>query len=247
MVWFQALLASFITSLVSLVGIFFLSFSIEKLKKIIMFLVSLSAGALLGGAFFHLLPEALEISGSKTWSYVLVGILIFFILEKIIHWRHCHEPSCDEHPHSLGVMNIIGDGLHNLIDGAVIAGAFLIDTNLGILTTIAVISHEVPQEIGDFGVLIYAGYSVKRALLFNFLSALGSVLGALIVLILNQKVDGLMTVLLPLTAGGFIYIASSDLIPELRKEIKISESLKQLLGIIIGLSLILVLDFFFHH
>ena len=108
MVWFQALLASFITSLVSLVGIFFLSFSIEKLKKIIMFLVSLSAGALLGGAFFHLLPEALEISGSKTWSYVLVGILIFFILEKIIHWRHCHEPSCDEHPHSLGVMNIIG-------------------------------------------------------------------------------------------------------------------------------------------
>ena len=124
MVWFQALLASFITSLVSLVGIFFLSFSIEKLKKIIMFLVSLSAGALLGGAFFHLLPEALEISGSKTWSYVLVGILIFFILEKIIHWRHCHEPSCDEHPHSLGVMNIIGDGLHNLIDGAVMAGAF---------------------------------------------------------------------------------------------------------------------------
>ena len=247
MVWFQALLASFITSLVSLVGIFFLSFLIEKLKKIIMFLVSLSAGALLGGAFFHLLPEALEISGSKTWSYVLVGILIFFILEKIIHWRHCHEPSCDEHPHSLGVMNIIGDGLHNLIDGAVIAGAFLIDTNLGILTTIAVISHEVPQEIGDFGVLIYAGYSVKRALFFNFLSALGSVLGALIVLILNQKVDGLMTVLLPLTAGGFIYIASSDLIPELRKEIKISESLKQLLGIIIGLSLILVLDFFFHH
>lgn len=248
MVLFYILLASLITSLISLVGIFFLSFSIDRLKKTIMFLVSLSTGALLGGAFFHLLPESVEMfdnHSNEVWFYVLFGIILFFILEKIIHWRHCHIPTCDEHPHSLGVMNLVGDGLHNLIDGAVIAGAFLVDIRLGVLTTIAVISHEVPQEIGDFGVLIHAGYKPKRALWFNFISGSFSILGALIVFFLGQKIDGLMAIIIPITAGGFIYIASSDLIPELKKEVSLNKSLKQLLGIFIGLSLMLALSFFF--
>jgi len=243
------LLASLITSLISLVGVFFLSFSIDRLKKIIMFLVSLSTGALLGGAFFHLLPEAVEMSdhhSQAVWLYILLGIILFFILEKIIHWRHCHVPTCDEHPHPLGIMNLIGDGFHNLIDGAVIAGSFLVDIRLGILTTIAVISHEVPQEIGDFGVLIHAGYKTKKALWLNFISGSFSILGALIVFFLGQGMEGLMNIIIPITAGGFIYIASSDLIPELKKEVSINKSLKQLLGIFIGLALMFSLNFLFH-
>jgi len=241
--------ASVITSLVSLIGIFFLSFSIKRLKKIIMFLVSLSAGALLGSAFLHLIPEAVEMSDhhdSTVWFGILGGIILFFILEKIIHWRHCHEPTCDDHPHPVGPMNLIGDGLHNLIDGMIIAGAFLVDVRLGVLTTVAVISHEVPQEIGDFGVLIHAGYSVKKALFYNFISASFSILGALIVILLGTYLDGFIEFIIPITAGGFIYIASSDLIPELKKEIKISKSLKQLLGIFLGLGVMVATNLLLH-
>lgn len=252
-VYIYILLASIITSLISLVGVFFISFSTKRLKKIIMFLVSLSAGALLGNAFLHLIPEAVEIfnhddngHSNIIWLGVLGGIILFFILEKIIHWRHCHVPTCDEHPHPLGAMNLIGDGLHNLIDGMVIAGAFIIDIRLGVLTTIAIISHEVPQEIGDFGVLIHAGYSIKKALFYNFISASFSILGALFVIFLGGYLDGFSQIIIPVTAGGFIYIASSDLIPELKKENKISQSLKQLAGIIIGLSVMVVINLFFH-
>lgn len=241
--------ASILTSLISLIGVFFLSFSINKLKKIIMFLVSLSAGALLGSAFLHLIPEAVEMSDhhdGTVWFGILGGIILFFILEKIIHWRHCHEPTCDDHPHPVGPMNLIGDGLHNLIDGMIIAGAFLVDIRLGVLTTIAVISHEVPQEIGDFGVLIHAGYSVKKALFYNFISASFSILGAIIVILLGAHLDGFIEFIIPITAGGFIYIASSDLIPELKKEIKISKSLKQLLGILLGLGVMVVINLLLH-
>lgn len=248
-VYLYILLASLLTSLISLVGVFFLSFSIKRLKKIIMFLVSLSAGALLGNAFLHLIPEAVEMSdhyGNGVWLGVLGGIVLFFILEKIIHWRHCHVPTCDDHPHPVGPMNLVGDGLHNLIDGMVIAGAFLIDVRLGVFTTIAVISHEVPQEIGDFGVLIHAGYKVKKALFYNFISASFSILGAIVMMVLGSYLDGFIEIIIPITAGGFIYIASSDLIPELKKDYKIKESLKQLLGIFIGLSLMIFLNLFFH-
>ena len=213
-----------------------------------MFLVSLSAGALLGNAFLHLLPESVELfdNGKIIWLGVLGGILLFFILEKIIHWRHCHVPTCDEHPHSLGVMNLIGDGLHNLIDGMIIAGAFLIDFRLGVITTVAVISHEIPQELSDFGVLIYAGYKVKKALWFNFISGLFSVLGAIIVIIIGGHIEGFANIIIPITAGGFIYIASSDLLPELKKENKIKNNLVQLLGIFIGIGVMILLDVFFH-
>ncbi|MDD3711248.1 MAG: ZIP family metal transporter [Patescibacteria group bacterium] len=248
-IYFYIIIASVITSLLSFVGVLFLSFSIKKLKKIVMFLVSLSAGALLGGAFLHLIPEALEEvdhHSNMVWFGILGGIILFFILEKIIHWRHCHEITCDEHPHPIGVMNLVGDGLHNLIDGMVIAGAFLVDIRLGVLTTVAVITHEIPQEIGDFGVLIHAGYSVKKALFYNFISASFSILGAIIVILLGTYLDGFVEFIIPITAGGFIYIASSDLIPELKKEIRINKSLKQLLGIIIGLGIMIVLNSFFH-
>jgi zinc and cadmium transporter len=246
-IYLYIFLASLLTSLLSFVGVLFLSFSIKRLKKIVMFLVSLSAGALLGDAFLHLLPEAVEgmENSMVIWFGVLAGIIIFFSLEKIIHWRHCHEPTCESHPHTLGVMNLVGDGLHNLIDGMIIAGSFLVDIRLGVITTIAVISHEIPQEIGDFGVLIHAGYKAKKALLFNFFSGLFSVLGALIVILIGVYSENFINFIIPITAGGFIYIASSDLIPELKKDTSLNKTLKQLLGIFMGLALMLLLKFLF--
>lgn len=247
------IIASFVTSLFSLIGVFFLSLSLGRLKKIIMFLVSLSAGALLGDAFLHLLPEILEKSHQAgqdhnefIWFGVLGGIILFFVLEKIIHWRHCHIPTSEEHVHPVGKMNLIGDALHNLIDGMIIAGAFLLDVNLGIITTFAVISHEIPQEIGDFGVLIHAGYKVKKALLFNFLSGLFSLLGAVLAVIFSFYSESFIDFIIPITAGGFIYIASSDLIPELKKECSFSKSLGQLGGIFLGLGFMVLIKFLFH-
>jgi len=247
LIYLYIFLASLVTSLLSFIGVLFLSFSIERLKKIVMFLVSLSAGALLGDAFLHLLPESVEVmeNSMTVWFGVLAGIIIFFSLEKLIHWRHCHEPTCEAHPHTLGIMNLVGDGLHNLIDGMIIAGSFLVDVRLGVITTIAVISHEIPQEIGDFGVLIHAGFKAKKALLFNFISGLFSILGAVIAIVIGFYSDSFINFIIPITAGGFIYIASSDLIPELKKETKFHKTLKQLLGIFIGLGLMMLLKVLF--
>lgn len=237
----------FLVSALSLVGVFFLSFSQEIFKKLIFFLVSLSAGALIGDSFLHLLPEAAEKSqGSlETWIWVIVGLIVFFILEKIIHWRHCHIPTGPEHPHPLGLMNLIGDSLHNFFDGVVIAGSFLISLPLGIATFIAVIAHEIPHEIGNFGILIYAGYSRGRALFLNFLTALTALLGALVAVVWGSKVAGFYDFIIPFTAGGFIYVATADLIPELKKETAALKSLWQLICILIGIGLMLGLKLIF--
>ena len=247
MIYFYILLSLLITSLLSLVGILFFKISVSKLEKVIMFLVSLSAGTLLGDSFLHLLPEAVESleNGLALWSGVLGGIILFFILEKIICWRHCHIPTSENHIHPVGTMNLVGDALHNFIDGMIIAGSFIIDLNLGFITTIAVISHEIPQEIGDFGVLIHAGFSVKKALFFNFISALTSLLGAAVIILLGQRISGLTDLIVPITAGGFIYIAASDLIPELKKEVSANKTLKQLLGIFLGLGIMVLVKFIF--
>ncbi len=247
MVYFYILLALLITSLLSLIGVFFFKISVSKLEKVIMFLVSLSAGTLLGDSFLHLLPEAVELleNDFMIWLGVLGGIILFFILEKIICWRHCHIPTSNNHIHPVGTMNLVGDALHNFIDGMIIAGSFIVDFNLGIITTIAVISHEIPQEIGDFGVLIHAGFSTKKALLFNFFSALASILGAIIIIFLGQKIIGLSDLILPITAGGFIYISASDLIPELKKDVSINKTIKQLLGIFLGLGIMILVKFIF--
>ena len=239
MVWVYTLAAVFIVSLVSFVGIVTVSFRLEALKKIVMYLVSLSAGALLGGAFFHLIPEAAETQGFNINLAVLLllGILTFFVLEKIIHWRHCHIPTSKEHPHPFALMNLVGDGLHNFIDGMLIAGSFLVSVQLGITTTMAVMLHEIPQEIGDFGVLVHGGFSRFKALLVNFASGLTAVLGAIVILALNVEIGTVAMILVPFTAGGFIYIAASDLIPELRKDIKPINSLFQLIFLVLGLAI----------
>ena len=173
------LLSTFLVSLISFIGVFTLSLKEKFLNKILLILVSFAAGALIGGAFFHLLPEALEISFDlNIFVYLVVGIFVFFILERVLHWRHCHKGKCDVHPFTY--LNLVGDGVHNFIDGLIIAASFLTNISLGIITTIAVIFHEIPQEIGDFGILVYGGFSRTKALFFNFLSALTAILGALV-------------------------------------------------------------------
>lgn len=239
--WVYTLVSILIVSLISLVGLLAITVKVKKLKKIILFLVSFSTGALLGGAFIHLLPEAIgELGFTMQVSLsVLGGILAFFVLEKFIHWRHCHIPTSKDHPHPLAFMNLVGDGVHNFIDGMIIAAGYLIDFRLGLTTTVAVMLHEIPQEIGDFGVLIHAGFSKYKALFYNFLSALTAVFGAIVVFLMHPNQEVIVQLLIPFTAGGFIYIASSDLIPELHKETDPKKSAIQLLGIILGIMIML--------
>jgi len=220
MVWLYTILAVIIVSAISLVGVFTLAIKSKYLNNILHFFVAFSTGALIGDTFLHLLPEAIEKNSRTVWPLALIiGILFFFLLEKILRWRHCHEEAC-ENPKHLGPMNLIGDGFHNIIDGILIGASFLVSPTLGLATTVAVILHEIPQEMGDFGVLLHSGYTVKKALFYNFLSGLVSVFGAILILIVGQSVVSVTNFMIPLAAGGFLYIALSDLVPELHKETK---------------------------
>lgn len=241
--WFYTILSVLGVSLIAFAGLFTFSLKIERLKKILLFLISFAAGSLLGDAFIHLLPEAVDLSGQtlSIYLWILGGLVLFFVLEKILKWRHCHEPTTEGHPHPVGTMNLIGDGVHNFIDGAIIAGSFLISPALGLATTLAVIMHEIPQEIGDFGILIHAGYSRFQALFYNFISALTAVAGAALTLIFGTSFSNLTSYLIPLTIGGFIYIASADLIPELHKEVRLGHSIFQLLSFLAGIGLMALL------
>lgn len=241
--WLFSLLSVFLISLLSFIGLLFLAVKKELLQKILLFLVSFATGGLLGGAFLHLLPEAAEQLGLG-WGFSLItlgGILAFFVLEKFIFWRHCHIPTSKTHPHPVVFMNLVGDGFHNLLDGVMVAASFMTDFSLGIVTTLAVLIHEIPQEIGDFGVLVYGGFSKVKALLFNFASGLIAILGVILTLALGAKFTNLVPLILPFTAGGFIYIASSDLIPELKKETQVGKSFLQFLGLLLGIGLMFFL------
>ena len=245
-VWLYTIGSVIIVSLISLAGVFSISIDEKRLAKMLLFMVSFAAGALLGDAFLHLLPESVEDGlGLKAPVFILVGIFAFFVLEKIICWRHCHIPTSDEHPHPVGMMNLVGDGFHNLLDGMIIAGSYLVSLPLGVSTTIAVILHEIPQEIGDFGILVHAGYSIRKAVMFNFLSALTSVVGAVLTLSIGLKTESVSTFLVPFTIGSFVYISTADLIPELKKEVVLKKSMLQLLFILLGaaaMGVLLLLD-----
>lgn len=220
---FIIILSTFLISLLAFVGALFL---IKKklIEKISLFLISLSAGALMGGAFLHLIPETLERSNdSNIFIYVLVGFSLFFAVEKILHWRHCHDEKCKLH--TFAYMNLVGESVHNFIDGLIIAASFVVDINLGIITTFAIALHEIPQEIGDIGVLIYGGFKKSKALILNFIVALTVVLGGIMGYYLIDYVNAAALFLLPFAAGGFIYISASDLIPEIRKEKSLPKSL----------------------
>jgi len=230
-------------SFASLSGIVF--FVRKKPSNTMLFaLVSLATGTLLGAAFFGLLPEAIaESDATSVLGMALAGFLAFFALEKVFLWHHHHESEHHEHP--VGYLNLISDGVHNFFDGAVIAAAFLTSPPIGIATTIAVLLHEIPQEIGDLGLLLYSGFSLKKAVLFNFLTALTALLGGLAFYFAAGALDGLKAAGLAFTAGMFIYIASADLVPTLHKETNPKQSLLQLSIIVLGALVIMGIGIFF--
>ncbi len=245
MILLNILIACFLISVCVWVAVLFLFFKKETLSQITMFLVSLSAGALIGGAFLHLLPEASEgMEAEKLFFVVLSAFVIFFLIEKLFHWRHCHQENCEIH--TFGYMNLVGDFIHNFIDGLVIASVFMVDFKLGIITTLAIALHEIPQEIGDFGVLIHAGFNKTKALVLNYLVATSVILGGIVGYFATFYVNGVMAYLLPIAAGGFIYIAASDLMPEIRKESNVKKSIISFGIFLLGIILMFAVKFLEH-
>lgn len=237
-VWLYTLLSVLVVSAVSLVGIVTLGLNHDRLKSILFYLVSFSAGALLGDVFIHLLPEMSEMGfGVREGIYFLIGIVLFFILERFIHWQHSHVDDHDERVHSVVYLTMAGDTLHNFIDGIVIAASFLVNPTLGIATTIAVVLHEIPQEIGQYAILIHGGWGKAKALWYNLISALSSVVGAVIVLVFAKNIDGPPTFLLAFAGASFIYIALSDLVPELHKEVGKRRSVIQFIWFVAGIAM----------
>ncbi|MBU1088807.1 ZIP family metal transporter [Patescibacteria group bacterium] len=232
--------ATLLISLVSLIGLVGIILSKKTLKNVLVFLVSLSAGTLMGGVFLHLLPEAMEELETKmVLNTTLLSFLLFFVLEKVLGWRHCHESECEIH--SFGYMNLFGDAIHNFVDGLVIAGAFVNSIPLGMSTSLAILVHEIPQEIGDFGVLVHAGFKKRQALLMNFLSGLAAVFGALLGYFISESGVAMEKFLLPLAAGGFLYIGASDLLPEIRKEKSLKKSILSFVIFLVGIGMMWLL------
>jgi len=238
------IITTFTIALLAFVGVFALSLKEKILNEILLFLVSLSAGALMGGAFIHLIPESVEKYGNgDILILVLVGFILFFIIEKVLHWRHCHKGKCDVH--TFHYMNLVGDSIHNFIDGLIMAAAFITSIPLGITTTFAIAAHEIPQEIGDFGVLIYGGFEKKKAIIMNFIVALTVVAGGIAGYIISSKIHDATTFLLPFAAGGFIYIAATDLVPEIKKELDFKKYMATLLIFILGIFIMWTVKYIF--
>lgn len=236
------LLSTFLVSLGGFAGLVTLVVNYEKVEKVLLGLVALSAGALMGGAFLHLLPEALvEIETEAGFEFVLIAFVTFFIIEKVFHWRHCHKDDCEIH--TFGYMNLVGDSLHNFIDGLVLAAAFTTDVRLGLTATLAVSMHEIPQEIGDFGVLLYAGFGKVRALLLNFAVALLAMAGGVVGYWFATAVEKNSAYLLAFAAGGFIYIGAADLLPEIKKEKSGLKSMLWLIAFVLGIGMMWLLKF----
>lgn len=228
-------------SLLALVGIAGFSLGRRRLEAGLPFLVSFSAGTLLGDAFLHLLPETAESVGFgvTVGGAVLAGLFVAFVVENYIAWHH-HHGTGRHHPRPLSYMILFGDGVHNFIDGVIIATSYLVSIPLGIATTLAIAFHEVPQEVGDFGVLVYGGLPARRALAYNFATALTAFLGAGLVLGLAGRLP-LLELLLPLAAGNFIYIAGSDLLPEIKAERDRARSTAHMATFVVGIAVMYAL------
>jgi zinc and cadmium transporter len=220
---------------IALVGSVTLVLSEAALKRLLLPLVALAAGSLLGGALFHLLPEAVAQLGNELDVYVAVvaGLVVFFLLEQFLHWHHCHQPVSRHRP--VGYLILLADGVHNLIGGLAVGGAFVVDVELGLVAWLVAAAHEVPQELGDFGILVHSGWSRRAALLFNLASGLTFLVGAWIAYALSGALD--VALLLPFAAGNFLYIAVSDLLPQLRSE-ALGEELVQFAAFCTGLLLL---------
>lgn len=241
--------ATFVISLIAFVGALTLFLKEKLLNKILMVLVSFSAGALVGGAFLHLMPEAIievgvdEVSILNVFLYLLLGFCVFFILEQLIRWHHHHATT---HPEIMpfSYLILISDGIHNLIDGLVMAASFMVSFPIGIVTALAIALHEIPQEIGDFGVLVYGGFNRVRALILNYVSATMVIFGGIIGYLLYAWIGTSVVFLLPFAAGNFIYIACTDLIPEIRFKESLKKSLVRFCVFLTGMGLMLAVKLF---
>jgi len=240
------LLGTFLISLLAFVGALTLFLRKDFLDKIILILVALSAGALIGGAFLHLIPETVVKIGADenklmiAFLYLILGFCVFFILEQFIRWHHRHG-SRDDRIMPFSYLILVSDGIHNFIDGLIIAASFAVTPSLGVITTLAVALHEIPQEIGDYGVLVYGGFKRVKALFLNFLSAMTVVLGGVIGFLISEQIGKSIIFLLPFAAGNFIYIAASDLIPEIKHKISFKKSLIHFFIFLLGIILMLVI------
>ena len=255
MIWLYTLASVLVVSLVSLIGVLFLIASEGRLRRSLSFLVALATGALFGDVLIHLLPQiftdALTRGNTLLPSLlILAGLLLFFVLEKFLRWSHRHgldDCACSPADHRptapVGQLALISDGFHNLLDGVIIAVSFMASPAIGLATTLAVVLHEIPQEIGDFAVLIHSGFTRRRALLFNLLSASLAIVGAVLTLAIGARVASLAEFLLPLAAGGFLYLAGSDLVPELHKITDFKKSLIQFAAFLLGITAMLLLLF----
>ena len=240
-IWLYTLGSVGLVSLISLIGVVALSVTAERLAYFLLPLVSFAAGALLGDVFIHILPEIMEGGqGVAAGGAVLGGIFLFFVLERLLRWHHSHS-SHDESVHSAAHLTIVGDALHNFLDGVAIAAAFLISPPVGIATTAAVIFHEVPQELSQFAVLLHGGWSARKALFYNFISALTAIAGAVAALLFSQSFAQAPTALLGLSAASFIYVAMADLIPELQKESRAPQFILHLVMMMLGVGTMVAL------
>jgi len=249
-------MATAIVSFFSLSGIYAISLTEKTLHRIVFVLVGFSAGTILGAVYFDLLPEAVELfENDIAFIYIALGFVTFFFLERFIYWYHGHgdREDIEDLPAIPGrantrefvYLNLVGDAIHNFIDGLVIAASFISSTPVGVATTIAVIFHELPQEMGDYGILIYAGFNRKKALLLNFLVALTVVLGGVTSIFLIGVVEEVSGLLISLAAGGFIYLGASELIPELHQQKTLSRSVIQFIAFLLGMTLIWSLGMLF--
>lgn len=268
----QIIISTIAISLISLSGAILFVYNEKKINKYLILIVALAAGSFLGTAFFHLIPEAVELHYDSQEVhneldenimhgenidenhehnhmflpsyFILLGILLFYIIEKFIHWHHHHDIDC--HKHSLSTLSLVGDGFHNFVDGALIATAFFVDPKLGIITTIAIAMHEIPQEIGDLAILLHSGISKQKALVLNFLSALTAVFGAITMFFILDIVQNYIAYLISFVAGTFIYLALADIVPELNKK---SHNFPQViisLVFLMGIILSFLMTFFGH-
>ena len=237
----QILVATLIISLISLVGVLPLSLKESWLTKSLSSLVALAAGALLGAAFLHLIPEALEQAGThlNIFLYLLLGLVFFFILEQFLHWQHQHNTTQKIQPFSYLIL--ISDGLHNFLDGLVIAASFMVSFPAGIATTLAVALHEIPQELGDFAILVYGGFSKRQALTFNYLSGITAIAGGVTGFFAFSLMQTTSVYLMLFASGSFIYIAAADLIPAIRRETNLRASILHLLVFLAGIIIMLLI------
>lgn len=222
----------------------------RRLDRILSSLISFAVGAMLGGAFLHLIPRVFdhEAVGPNAPLYIVAGIMGFFILERFLHGHHQHHLEDESPPvEPIVTMSIIGGTMHNLVDGMIVASSYAVSIEAGIITTIAILLHQIPQEIGDFSILVHGGLEPRRALLYNLGSGVGAIVGAVIALLIGSVADGFAPIIVALTAGSFIYIAASDLIPELHRSPGHKASLQQLILMAAGVGLMLVPSLIWGH